>query len=66
MTKRKTRFHDEWYAIYGYEMPPRVERLSIGQIQEAIEFGRKKHQPVNETAGNDDSMVFEDNHNNLT
>jgi hypothetical protein len=66
MTKRKTRFHDEWYAIYGYEMPPHVERLSIGQIQEAIEFGRKKHQPVSETDGNDDSMVFEDNHNNLT
>jgi hypothetical protein len=66
MTKRKTRFHDEWYAIYGYEMPPHVERLPIGQIQEAIEFGRKKHRPVTETSGNDDSMVFEDNHNNLT
>jgi hypothetical protein len=66
MTKRKTRFHDEWYAIYGYEMPPHVERLSIGQIQEAIEFGRKKHQPVSETSGNDDSLAFEDNHNNLT
>jgi hypothetical protein len=47
-------------------MPPHVERLSIVQIQEAIEFGRKKYQPVNETAGSDDSMVFEDNHNNLT
>jgi hypothetical protein len=46
-------------------MPPRVERLSIGQIQEAIEFGRKKHQPVSETSGNDDSLAFEDNHNNL-
>jgi hypothetical protein len=66
MTKRKTRFHDEWFAIYGYEMPARVERLPIGQIQEAIDFGRTKHRPVTETSGNDDSMVFEDNHNNLT
>jgi hypothetical protein len=66
MTKRKTRFHDEWYAIYGYEMPPHVERLPIEQIQEAIDFGRKKHRPVTETSGSDDSMVFEDNHNNLT
>ena len=43
--KRKTRFHDEWYAVYGYEMPPHVERLPIADIQQAIEFGRKKHQP---------------------
>ena len=64
--KRKTRFHDEWYAVYGYEMPPHVERLSIAQIQEAIEFGRRKYQPVCEGSGNDDSMRFEDNHNNLT
>ena len=64
--KRKTRFHDEWYAVYGYEMPPHVERLSIAQIQEAIEFGRRKYQPVREGSGNDDSMRFEDNHNNLT
>jgi hypothetical protein len=66
MKKRKTRFHDDWFAVYGYEMPPHVERLPIQQIQEAIEFGRRKHQPVTETSGNDDSMVFEDNHNNLT
>jgi hypothetical protein len=64
--KRKTRFHDEWFAVYSYPMPPHVERLPIEQIQEAIEFGRKRYQPVNETSGNDDSMVFEDNHNNLT
>jgi hypothetical protein len=62
MTKRKTRFHDEWYAIYGYEMPAHVERLPIGQIQEAIEFGRKKHQPVNETAGSDDDLKVWDGH----
>ncbi len=62
MTKRKTRFHDEWFAVYGYEMPPHVERLSIGQIQEAIEFGRKKHQPVNETTGGDDDLKAWDGH----
>jgi hypothetical protein len=62
MTKRKTRFHDEWYAIYGYEMPAHVERLPIGHIQEAIEFGRKKHQPVTETSGNDDDLKSWDGH----
>jgi hypothetical protein len=43
-------------------MPPHVERLPIGQIQEAIDFGRRKHQPVSETSGNDDSMMDFDNH----
>lgn len=62
MTKRKTRFHDEWFSIYGYEMPPHVERLPIGQIQEAIDFGRRKHQPVSEMSGNDDSLMDFDNH----
>ena len=62
MSFRKTRFHDEWYAIYGYEMPPHVERLSITQIQEAIDFGRKKHQPVSETSGNDDDLRAWDGH----
>jgi len=62
MTKRKTRFHDEWFSIYGYEMPPHVERLPIGQIQEAIEFGRRKHNRVVETSGNDDSMTEWDAH----
>jgi len=66
MTKRKTRFHDEWFSIYGYEMPAHVQRLPIAQIQEAIDFGRRKYQPVSETSGNDDSLAFEDNHNNLT
>lgn len=64
--KRKTRFHGEWYLVYGYEMPPHVERLSITQIQEAIDFGRKKYQPVTELSGNDDSLLDSDNHNNLT
>lgn len=64
--KRKTRFHDEWFSVYGYEMPPHVERLPIEQIQEAIDFGRQKHQPMTELSGNDDSLRYEDNHNNLT
>ena len=60
--KHKTRFHEEWYAIYGYEMPPHVERLPIGDIQAAIDFGRQKHQPVTETGGNDDSLKSWDGH----
>lgn len=60
--KRKTRFHEEWYAVYGYEMPPHVERLPIAQIQEAIDFGRQKHRPVTERSGNDDSMTEWDAH----
>lgn len=60
--KFKTRFHDEWYSVYGYPMPPHVERLPIAQIQEAIDFGRKKYQPVSETIGSDESMVFIDTH----
>jgi hypothetical protein len=62
MTKHKTRFHEEWFSIYGYEMPLHVERLPIGQIQEAIDFGRRKHQPVSETSGNDDSLMDFDTH----
>lgn len=44
--KGKTRFHDEWKSVYGYDMPPHVERLPILDIQQAIEFGRKKLQPA--------------------
>jgi hypothetical protein len=60
MTKRKTRFHDEWFSIYGYEMPPHVERLPIADIQQAIDFGRNKHRPVTETSGSDDSLMQTD------
>lgn len=60
--KRKTRFHDEWFAVYGYEMPLHVERLPIGQIQEAIDFGRTKHRPVTETSGSDDDLKAWDGH----
>jgi hypothetical protein len=63
--KRKTRFHDEWFSVYGYEMPAHVERLPIAQIQEAIDFGRKKYQPVSETSGNDDSLMEFDNHKQI-
>ena len=60
--KHKTRFHEEWYAVYGYEMPPHVERLPIAQIQDAIDFGRQKHKPATKTTGNDDSMTEWDAH----
>lgn len=60
--KSKTRFHDEWLSVYGYPMPPHVERLPILDIQQAIEFGRKKLQPLTEMSGNDDSMMDVDNH----
>ena len=60
--KHKTRFHEEWFSVYGYEMPSHVERLPIEQIQEAIDFGRKKHQPVSETSGNDDDLKAWDGH----
>jgi len=62
MTKRKTRFHDEWFSIYGYEMPPHVERLPIADIQQAIDFGRNKHRPVTETSGSDESLMEFDTH----
>ncbi len=61
MKPSKTRFHDEWKSVYGYEMPPHVERLPILDIQQAIEFGRKKLQPVTETVS-DDSMKAWDGH----
>ena len=64
--KHKTRFHEEWFSVYGYEMPPHMQRQTMAEIQDAIEFGRKKYQPVTELIGSDDSMRFEDNHNNLT
>jgi hypothetical protein len=62
MNSKKTRFHDEWFAVYSYPMPPHVERLPIEQIQEAIEFGRKKYQPVNERSGSDDDLKAWDGH----
>ena len=66
MKPKQTRFHEEWFRVYSYPMPPHIERLPISDIQAAIEFGRQKYQPVCEGSGNDDSMRFEDNHNNLT
>jgi len=66
MKPKQTALHKEWFSVYSYPIPPHVERLSLNEIQEAIEFGRRKYQPVCESSGNDDSMRFEDNHNNLT
>ena len=62
MNSKKTRFHDEWFAVYSYPMPPHVERLPIEQIQQAIEFGRRKYRPVNETSGSDDDLKVWDGH----
>jgi hypothetical protein len=57
----------EWHQVYGTDIPYRVERLGPDEIRKALAHGRQKQlQPVSETSGNDDSLAFEDNHNNLT
>ena len=56
----------EWHNITGCDMPDHVERGTIAEQRAALEFVRRKYQPVTETSGNDDSLRFEDNHNNLT
>ena len=56
----------EWHQVYGTDIPYRVEILGPDEIRKALEHGRQKQlQPVSETSGNDDSLAFEDNHNNL-
>ena len=61
--KSTTSLHHEWKAIYGFPMPPHVERLPIVDIQYAIEFGRRKHTPMTETLGSDESLPEIDAHN---
>ena len=56
----------EWHQVYGTDSPHRVAVCGPDEIRKALEHGRKKMQPVSETSGNDDSMLDEDNHNNLT
>ncbi len=56
----------EWHNITGCDIPDRIEMLPISEQWAALEFQRRKYQPVSEMSGNDDSMLFEDNHNNLT
>jgi hypothetical protein len=56
----------EWHQIDGTDIPPHIANLPLSQIEQALEFKRRKYQPVSETSGNDDSLAFEDNHNNLT
>ena len=57
----------EWHKVYGTDIPYRVEILGPNEIRKALEHGRQKRlQPVSETSGSDDSMMFEDNHNNHT
>lgn len=55
----------EWHNITGCDIPDRIELLPIAEQRAALEFQRRKYQPVSETSGNDDSLRFEDNHNNL-
>lgn len=52
----------EWKQITGSFIPARIERLPIDEQLAALEFQRKKHQPVTETGGNDDSLADWDAH----
>ena len=56
----------EWHNITGTDIPDRIEILPIAEQRAALEFQRRKYQPVTETSGNDDSLLDSDNHNNLT
>jgi hypothetical protein len=56
----------EWHRVYGTDIPHRVAVCGPDEIRKALEHGRQKMQPVSERSGNDDSMLDEDNHNNLT
>jgi hypothetical protein len=62
----RMRLSREWHQVYGTDIPYRVEALGPDEIRKALKHGRQKMQPVSETSGNDDSLAFEDNHNNLT
>jgi len=56
----------EWHDITGTDIPDHVELGTIAEQRAALEFVRRKYHPVSETSGNDESLAFEDNHNNLT
>jgi hypothetical protein len=66
MSLSETTLHEQWLQVYKYKMPPHVERQSMAEIQDAIEFGRKKYGGIVIEFETTDSIVFEDNHNNLT
>ena len=52
----------DWHEIFGTDIPLRMLNGPRSEIRKAIEFGRKKLQPVTETSGNDDSMMMFDTH----
>lgn len=52
----------EWKQITGSFIPARIERLPIDEQRAALEFQRRKHQPVTEASGNDDSLKAWDDH----
>jgi len=56
----------EWHNITGTDIPDHVELGTSAEQRAALEFVRRKYQPVTETSGNDDSLLDSDNHNNLT
>ena len=62
----RMRISREWKTITGSFIPDRIEILPIAEQRAALEFQRRKYQPVSETSGNDDSLLDSDNHNNLT
>ncbi|TXH43693.1 MAG: hypothetical protein E6Q97_33755 [Desulfurellales bacterium] len=53
----------EWKSVYGTDIPPHIARLPLIVIDQALEHGRRKfQQPISETLGNDDSLMFVDTH----
>ncbi len=63
---QRMKIRREWHDITGTDVPDRIEMLPITEQLEALEFQRRKYQkPSSETGVNDDSLQFEDNHNNL-
>ena len=55
----------EWHQVHGTDIPDRVLRHGLAEVRKALEHAKQRYQPVTETSGNDDSLRFEDNHNNL-
>lgn len=52
----------DWHEIFGTDIPLRMLNGPREEIRNAIEFGRKKLQPVTQTSGSDDSMTEWDSH----
>ena len=56
----------EWHQVHGTDIPDRILRQGLSVIEKALEHAKQRMQPVSQTSGSDDSMMFEDNHNNHT